>query len=212
MTDPARGRRRRTGRRPGSSPSTRDRILASARELFARDGMDKTSMRAIAAAAGVDPALIHHYFGSKRDLFVAAIELPVDPQMIIDALAAAPIDELGVVLIRNVLRLWDGDAQNALLATFRSNLASGDPTVIRSFIVDVMLKDLAPRVDSPQGSGSTRISLVASQVSGLLLTRYLMRFEPLASLTADEVVAAVSPTVQRYLTGPIHQEVCSRHS
>ncbi|WP_018179794.1 TetR/AcrR family transcriptional regulator [Jongsikchunia kroppenstedtii] len=201
MTEPSAAGRR-TGRRPGS-PDTRDRILTSARELFARDGMDKTSMRAIAAAAGVDPALIHHYFGSKRELFLAAIELPVDPQAVISALAAAPVDELGAVLIRNLLQLWDSEARDALLAIFRSNVAAGDTAVIRSFILDVMLKDIAPRVDSPQGSGQTRITLVASQVSGLLLTRYLMKFEPLASMAADEVVVAVAPTVQRYLTGRI---------
>lgn len=202
MTEPTSGTRRRTGRRPGS-PETRERILVSARQLFAHGGMDKTSMRAIAAAAEVDPALIHHYFGSKRDLFLAAIELPVDPQTVIDAFAAAPVDELGTVLVRNLLRLWDGEARDALLAIFRSNLVSGDTTVIRSFILDVMLKDIAPRVDSPQGSGQTRINLVASQVAGLLLTRYLMRFEPLASMTADEVATAVAPTLQRYLTGRI---------
>lgn len=193
---------RRTGRRPGS-PDTRERILVAARQLFARGGMDSTSMRAIAAAAAVDPALLHHYFGTKRQLFLAAIELPVDPQTVIDALAAAPVDQLGTVLLRNLLRLWDGPAQEAMLALFRSNLVAGDTTIIRSFVLEVILKEVAPRVDSHSGDGQLRISLVASQVSGLLLTRYVLAFEPLASLPAEDVIAAVAPSVQRYLTGDI---------
>lgn len=155
------------------------------------------------AAAEVDPALIHHYFGSKRELFVAAIALPIDPQVVIDALAATPVDELGATLLRNLLRLWDGPAQDAMLALFRSNITASDTTIIRSFILDVMLKDVAPHVDSVAGSGQFRISLVASQIAGLLLTRYVLKFEPLASLSADDVAAAVAPTVQRYLTGDI---------
>src|SRR6185436_9868782 len=100
------GERKRPGRPPGTS-DTRDRILASARELFARNGIDKTSIRAIASGAGVDAALVHHYFGTKQQLFAAAIHIPIDPMQVIGPLREVPVEELGSTLPSILLALWD---------------------------------------------------------------------------------------------------------
>jgi AcrR family transcriptional regulator len=100
--------RKRPGRPPGTS-DTRDRILECARELFARNGITNTSIRSIAAGAGVDPALVHHYFGTKTQLFAAAIEIPIDPMSIIGPLKEVPVDQLGRALPSLLLPLWDSE-------------------------------------------------------------------------------------------------------
>src|SRR5690606_13913593 len=101
---------------PGTS-DTRDRILVCARELFARNGITNTSIRAIAAGAGVDPALVHHYFGTKTQLFAAAIEIPIDPMSIIGPLKEVPVDQLGRALPSMLLPLWDSELGKGFVAT-----------------------------------------------------------------------------------------------
>lgn len=193
---------RRSGRRPGE-PDTKGQILTSARTLFARDGLDRTSIRAVAADAGVDPALVHHYFGTKHKLFLAAIELPIDPLDVVGPLREVPIDELGPTLVRTVVGVWDSELQESGIALLRAVISGPDPTLIRTMVLEVVLAEITERADNPAGTGRLRANLVGSAVLGMIMTRYLLRFEPLASLPADDVVANLGPTIQRYLTGPI---------
>jgi AcrR family transcriptional regulator len=193
---------KRPGRPRGTSDS-RDRILANARELFARNGIDKTSIRSIAAASGVDSALVHHYFGTKQQLFAAAIKLPIDPMTILVPLRDTPVEELGHVLPAILLPLWDSEMGAALIATIRSLLAGSDVSLIRSFLQEIITAEVAPRVDNPPGSGRLRVQFVASQLVGVVMARYIIGLEPFASLPAERVAATIAPTLQRYLTGDL---------
>lgn len=203
MTAANTGRRRRPGRPAGNS-DTRDRILASARELFARNGIGKTSIRAVATAAGVDSALVHHYFGTKEKLFAAAVHIPIDPMDIIGPLREAPIEELGLRIPSTLLPLWDSEIGAAFLATLRSILAGGtEVNLFRTFIQDVIGVEVGARVDNPPGTGLIRIQFVASQLVGVLLARYILQLEPFASLPDDQVAQTIAPNLQRYLTGDL---------
>lgn len=199
---PAAANRRRPGRPTGSSDS-RQRILASARELFARNGIDKTSIRAVAAAAGVDSALVHHYFGTKQQLFVAAIEIPIDPMTIIGPLRETPVEQLGSTLPSLLLSIWDSELGASLIATLRSLLAGGDVSLVRSFFRDVVVTEIAARADSPPGTGVIRAEFVATQMFGVVMARYIIGLEPFASLPAEQIVATLAPNLQRYLTGDL---------
>ncbi len=192
----------RSGRRPGQS-GTREAILDSARKLFADNGFDKTSVRSIAAAAGVDSALVHHYFGTKQDLFVAAIQLPIDPRILVRALDSVPLAELGEHLVRTVVTVWDSPAGDGMVAAFRGIVGGGDTSLIRHFMVEIALRDVRERVDRPSGSGRLRVELAASQMIGLGVARMILKLEPLASLGADDAARLVGPTIQRYLTGDL---------
>jgi AcrR family transcriptional regulator len=193
---------RRPGRPPGVS-DTRDRILFSARELFAHNGIDRTSIRAIATAAGVDSALVHHYFGTKQQLFAAAINLPIDPMTVLGPLREVPVDELGLALPSLLLPLWDSEMGAALVATLRSLLAGSDISLVRSFLQEVITAEVAPRVDNPPGSGRTRVQFVASQLVGVVMARYIIGLEPFASLQPEQVARTIGPNLQRYLTGEL---------
>jgi AcrR family transcriptional regulator len=177
--------------------------LTSARTLFARDGLDRTSIRAVAADAGVDPALVHHYFGTKHKLFLAAIEFPIDPLEVVGPLRDVPIDELGATLVRTVLEVWDGEFQESGIAVLRTVIGGPDPTLIRTMLLEVVLAEITERADNPAGTGRLRANLIAAAMLGTVLTRYLLRFEPLTSLPVDDVVANLGPTIQNYLTGPV---------
>jgi AcrR family transcriptional regulator len=193
---------RRPGRPPGTS-DTRDRILASARELFAHNGIDRTSIRAIAAAAGVDSALVHHYFGTKQQLFAAAINLPIDLMTVLGPLREVPVDELGLALPSLLLPLWDSEMGAALVATLRSMLAGSDISLVRSFLQEVITAEVAPRVDNPPGSGRIRVQFVASQLVGVVMARYIIKLEPFASLPPEQIAQTIAPNLQRYLTGEL---------
>lgn len=192
----------RPGRRPGRT-DTRGRILRVARNQFAAKGFDHTTIRSIASEAGVDPALVHHYFGTKRRLLVDAIELPLDPEKVRAAVMAAPLDRLGEILVRAVVGVWDSPHQPAIVAAVRSVLANGDEPLIRSFLLDVALENLDARIDTPTGSGPLRVALVASQMTGLFVARHLLGIAALRTLTTEDVVDLIAPTLQRYLTGPL---------
>ena len=197
--------RKRPGRPPGAS-DTRDRILSSARELFARNGIDKTSIRAIATDAGVDPALVHHYFGTKTQLFAAAIKIPIDPMSIIGPLREVPVDEIGHVLPSLLLPLWDSELGKGFMATLRSVLGGSNVaelSMFRSFLQDVITAEVGSRVDDPPGSGRVRVQFVASQLIGVVMARYILELEPFRSLPVTEVVETIAPNLQRYLTGEL---------
>ncbi|WP_077081283.1 TetR/AcrR family transcriptional regulator [Mycobacterium numidiamassiliense] len=202
MTATNTGRKRRPGRPAGNS-DTRERILISARELFARNGIGRTSIRAVATAAGVDSALVHHYFGTKEKLFAAAVRIPIDPMDIIGPLRETPVVELGHKIPSLLLPLWDSELGAAFIATLRSILTGSEVNLFRSFIQDIIAVEVGARVDNPPGSGIIRVQFVASQLVGLLIARYIIALEPFASLPADQVAETVAPNLQRYLTGDL---------
>jgi AcrR family transcriptional regulator len=191
----------RRGRRPGS-PDTRAAILAAAREAFATKGYAGTSVRAVAAAAGVDSALVHHYFGSKDDLFLAALEIPVDPREVLRPAIAAGVDGAAERMLRVFLSVWDDpELRLPLLGLVRGVVDSDGQRLMRDGFLPVVLQPVgvALGIDRPE----LRMPLVASQVFGLIVVRYVLAVEPLASLPADDVVAIYAPTLQRYLSGPL---------
>jgi AcrR family transcriptional regulator len=195
----------RTGRRPGAS-GTREAILDAARRAFAEQGYQHATIRKVAELAGVDPALVHHYFGTKQALFVAAVQLPVNPiEQLTNVLADDPT-EIGRRLVEVFLTVWDRAADRSpLLALVRS--AMGDEAaaaMLREFITEEVLGRIARQLGSPDAR--LRATLVGSQLIGLLMARYIIKVEPLASTPAAQVAAAVGPTLQRYLTGEIVAE------
>jgi AcrR family transcriptional regulator len=194
--------RKRPGRPSGTS-DTRDRILTNAREMFARNGIGKTSIRSIAAAAGVDSALVHHYFGTKEQLFAAAVHIPIDPMLVIGPMREAPIDELGLTLPSLLLPLWDSEMGSAFLATLRSMLAGDGVGLIRSFLQDVIAVEIGSRIDEPPGSGRIRVQFVASQLVGVVMARYILELEPFASLPVEQIAETIAPNLQHYLTGEL---------
>jgi AcrR family transcriptional regulator len=194
--------RKRPGRPPGTS-DTRERILVNARELFARNGIGNTSIRAIAAAAGVDSALVHHYFGSKAQLFAAAVHIPIDPMKVIGPMREVPLEQLGLTLPSLLLPLWDSELGSGFIATIRSMLAGDDVSLIRSFLQDVITAEVGTRVDSPPGSGAIRVQFVASQLVGVVMARYILELEPFKSLPVDQIAETIAPNLQRYLTGAL---------
>jgi AcrR family transcriptional regulator len=198
--------RRRPGRPAGSS-DTRERILASARELFARNGIDRTSIRAVAAGAGVDAALVHHYFGTKQQLFAAAIQLPIDPMTVLVPIRETPVEELGLRLPTMLLHIWDSEMGAGLIATLRSLIAGAEVSLVRSFFQEVIIAEVGPRVDNPPGTGQIRVQFAASQLMGVVMARYIMELEPFASLPADQIAQTIAPNLQRYLTGDLPDDL-----
>jgi AcrR family transcriptional regulator len=194
--------RRRPGRPAGVS-DTRNRILTSARELFATKGIRDTSIRAVAAGAGVDSALVHHYFGTKEKLFAAAVHIPIDPMDIIGPLREVPIDEIGYRLPSMLLPLWDSELGTGFIAVLRSILAGSEVNLFRTFIEDVIAVEVGPRVDDPPGSGAIRVQFVASQLVGVVMARYILQLQPFATLPADQIARTIAPNLQRYLTGEL---------
>ncbi len=190
----------RTGRRPGAG-GTRERILAAARNDFSKSGFDGTTIRAIAAQAKVDPALALHYYESKDAIFREAVRFPVDPAEFIPGLVAPGVDGLGDRLVRFFVDTWDSPAGGAMLGVIRSVVANDDAaTLMREFITREVLGRLAKAldVDEPQ----VRASLAGAQLIGMAMLRYVVKVEPIASADADQIVAWLGPTIQRYFTDP----------
>jgi len=198
----AEAERRRPGRPAGAS-DTRERIRTSARELFAQSGIDKTSIRAIAAAAGVDPALVHHYYGTKQQLFAAAIHVPIDPMEVLGPLRDTPVEKLGYTLPSLLLPLWDSEVGKGLIATIRSLLAGSEVSLLRSFLQDIIGAEVGTRVDDPPGTGLIRVQFVASQLVGVVMARYILELDPFKSLPIEQIVETIGPNLQRYLTGDL---------
>jgi AcrR family transcriptional regulator len=191
----------RSGRRPGNSGS-RERILAAARLSFAQSGYDATTIRGIAAAAGVDPALVRHYFGSMEHLFVVALEFPVDPVEFVPRLLDPGIDGLGERIASFFLEAWDTPGGRPFLALLRS-VASNEQAAeaLRQFVSREVLSRVAAILvlDRPQ----LRAALAASHLIGLAMTRYVVRLEPIASASRDDLARAVGPSIQRYFDHPL---------
>jgi AcrR family transcriptional regulator len=193
----------RSGRRPGKQ-DTREAILEAAREAFAERGYDGASIRLIAAGAGVDPALVHHYFGTKNQLFLDAMQAPFDPMQVLPQVLAGGVDGVGERLVRTLLRLCDSGAGGAVAALFRSAVSNElIARMLREFVLRQISRRVIKELDLDPVEGPIRTTLVFSQISGLVTARYIIKIEPLASLPPDVIVAMVGPTIQRYLTGPL---------
>jgi AcrR family transcriptional regulator len=192
---------RRRGRRPGGG-DTRAALLDAARAVFAERGYDGATVRAIAERAGVDPAMVNHWFGGKEPLFVAALNLPADPAAVIGEALPGDPEQIAERLIARLLRVWD-ETGGAQLATLLQSIASHEvaASLLREFIgrvlVGKVLSAVAP--DRPE----LRASLAGSQMFGLAFVRYVLKVEPLASADHATIIAAVAPNLQRYLTGPL---------
>lgn len=188
--------KRRTGRRPGAS-DTRGEILAAARQVFAEKGFDKASVRGIAREAAVDPALVHHYFETKEGLFVAAMHLPIDPVEVLGQLMEGPREEIGERLVRLILTVTaDEEARTPVLALMRSAMTNEQAVhMMREFITNALLY----RVADGLGVSHLRIEAAFAQLIGVVLARYVLKLEPLASADLEDLVELLGPTVQRYL-------------
>ncbi|MEU1273364.1 TetR family transcriptional regulator [Streptomyces sp. NPDC005799] len=194
---------RRRGRRPRTeSADTRDRILAVAREEFSERGYDKTSVRGIAKAAGVDSALVHHYFGTKEQIFAEAIEVAFAPALNApEAVADGPPDGVGERLTRFIFGVWENPTtRTPLLAILRSAVNNETAAaVFRRMVASQLLRRVAAQLDAPDAE--LRAELAAAQLVGCAMMRYVIKLEPLASADVEQVIARVAPVVQGYLTG-----------
>jgi len=192
----------RGGRRPGES-GTREAILAAARSAFAELGYDRATIRGIAAGAAVDPALVLHYFGCKDGLFGAALEIPVEPAEILARVRARAPDEMGPALVRAFLSAWEpAETRTPLLATLRSAMTNETAmTLVREYLERRIFGPITQALQADDAQ--LRATLIGSQFIGMAMMRYVACIQPLASASVDELVAAVGPTVQRYLTGDL---------
>lgn len=209
MTSPASGaplhrtRAAKRGRRRGSAAS-RDEILDAAKQLFAEHGFEGTSLRQVARAAGVDPAMIHHFFNGKDELFALSVELPVDPGQVLSGVDGSDPTRRAELIIRAVLRLWESPAQPSLVAFLRGTLGSTAKTALmRQVINRTVISRIMAGIPGTPAEVALRGDLVATQMVGLMMVRYVIRLEPIASAPPEEIVRLVAPNVQRYLTGSL---------
>ncbi|MCT9929734.1 TetR family transcriptional regulator [Planotetraspora sp. A-T 1434] len=191
-------KRRRPGRRPGTA-DTRGEILAAARKVFAEKGFDRATVRGIAREAGVDPALVHHYFDTKEGMFIAAMRLPVDPGTVIPAILAGPREEIGERLVRHILAMTaDPEAREPVVGLLRTAMVNEQAVaMIREFLTRAVLGRVAEALQIPP----IRMEVAFSQMFGVVMMRYILKLEPLASADTEELVEILSPTIQRYLGG-----------
>lgn len=188
------------GRRAGH-PDTRREILEAARTEFFAAGYGPTSVRAIARKAGVDPALVYHYFTSKHGLFVACLDIAHDPLKIVARLLDGDVASLGPRAVATVLGVWESPSWKVLRESVIHDLDLWP--VIGGFLSDEVLRRVVTH--AAPGDLQWRISGLETQMIGLFAGRYMMRMEPLASLSHDEVVRLVGPVVQHFLTGEVRR-------
>ena len=190
----------RTGRRRGGG-DTRQAIAEAARRQFAERGYEAATIRSIATEAGVDPALVMHFYGSKDALFAEVVQWPFDPDEAVAELLAGKRSAVGERLARLFVTTWDAEAgRNPIVALLRTALSQESAArLFRDFLSTRFLGPLAEglRIDRPE----LRTSLASSQLVGLGIIRYVMRFEPLASMDSEAVIAVLAPSLQRHLTG-----------
>lgn len=189
------------GRRPGA-PDTRAQILEAALALFAERGFERATVRAIAARAGVDPAMVHHYFGTKEDLLTAAITLPAEVSAITGLIRDGTLAE-AEAMVRALLAVWDDPH---VRATMQALLRAGMSHQRAAAALRVAFADqTALRIAEALGGDDAelRAGLVGTQITGLALLRIIIGFEPIADAEAEVLVAAVAPTIHRYLVGDL---------
>jgi AcrR family transcriptional regulator len=202
MASPAKMTKRR-GRRQGE-PVSRDVVLRAAKQRFAMEGYEKATLRAIARDAHVDPAMVLYLFGSKAELFRESLRLIIDPDVLVAAMTGDPDDQAGDIgarMVRTYLNIWEGpDTAASMVAMLQSATSNSDAhDAFRGFMQSYVLT----AVSGVLGGGEAarlRAMLAASQLVGVAVLRYVMNVAPLATLSADEVVTLIAPTVTRYLT------------
>jgi AcrR family transcriptional regulator len=195
----------RMGRRPGPS-STRAMITAAAAERFTAAGYDATSLRQVAADAGVDPALVRRFFGTKEQLFTAVASAVIDPGLALAAVTEGPAEAAGERLLRHYLTLLGDVSQpGPLLGLVRSAVTSEHAArLLRQFLAEGLLRDIADSLTTDRpgpGRPGLGAALTASQLVGLAVARYAVQLPPLTAAGTEELVAAVAPVLQYYLTG-----------
>ncbi|WP_116051556.1 TetR/AcrR family transcriptional regulator [Amycolatopsis palatopharyngis] len=197
---PATAKRR--GRRPAGE-DTRTALLDAARSVFAESGYEGATVRVIATRAGVDAAMVNHWFGGKEGLFAKAVlQLPFDPKDIVAALLDGDVDSLGQRIVRTFLTNWDGAGRDGFVAVVRSVTGHDEALkLLKDTLVKYIFSGLASAVSA--NDREFRAALCATQVVGIGMVRYVIKLEPFASADIDTVTAAVAPTLQRYLTGDL---------
>lgn len=191
---------RRTGRRPGDPEVTKRSILAAAREVFSELGFDRATMREIASRADVDPALIHHHFGTKQDLFAAAHEFPFNPAQSLHQVETLPREERAEAIARLYLNILGapGSPVLSLLRAAATNEAAA--AMLREFITSILL-DNAPRlIDFPDAR--LRIAMLGSHIMGLVLARSVIELPDVADADSEVLVGILVPMIERYLFVP----------
>ncbi|MBB2966999.1 TetR family transcriptional regulator [Leifsonia aquatica] len=202
MSEVAERRGRGRPRKARGAASARDAIVRAAAEEFVERGYEAASLRAIARRAGVDSALVHHYFDGKADLFAAALEAPLRPDRVLDVVLSAPREEIGERLVRYLCeQLDDGPAAGRMVVVLRTALGSGPGTrMVREFLTREVFSRLAALNDGADDA-ELRADLAAAQIVGLIMTRYVLKLEPVAAASADELARRVGPVLQWHLFG-----------
>jgi AcrR family transcriptional regulator len=195
----------RTGRRPGEG-RTREAILESARAAFTSEGYNAATIREIARRAGVDPALVHHFYGTKRELFVETMRLPFDPETLIETVLAGDVAKVGERIANAFFSVWESEGAVPFIALVRSAASHEDASrMLREAITTEVIGRIAERIGTPDAR--LRATLVGSQIIGVVMARYIIKIEPLASADPNALIPALAGTLQRYLTGDISSPV-----
>jgi AcrR family transcriptional regulator len=191
------------GRRPGNA-DTKGEIVEAAKRVFAQKGYDGTSLRAVARSAGVDPALVHHYFDGKADLFVAAMALPFDPRTVKEHAETA--SRTGASIIETFLSMWDraegsGSSFTSCLAAMAASRNVAD--AMREFVSERVWSRNVPNPGESEALTKRRSALVSSQLMGLAFARYILRVPPVATATPRQIARWAGPTLDHYMRGEI---------
>ncbi|MGE3073056.1 MAG: TetR family transcriptional regulator [Dehalococcoidia bacterium] len=195
---------KRSGRRPGT-PATREAILAAARDAFIEAGYRGATIRAIAKEAGVDPALVMHFFGSKEGLFAEAMRPPFEPAKVLGNAIAEDPSAAGMTVAQFFIDAWESDSQRrGLIGLVRSAVTeeSAGAMLVENLLQPVEALLARSGADQP----GLRAALVASQLIGLAITRYIVGFGPMASASPVALANAIGPSLQRYISQPLQQE------
>jgi AcrR family transcriptional regulator len=191
------------GRRPGNA-DTRGEIIEAAKRVFAVQGYDGTSLRAVAREAGVDPALVHHYFDGKASLFVAAMALPFDPRQIREHAASGVYS--GARTIEGFLTMWDGaEGTGSSFASCVAAMAASASVAdaMREFVNDRVWSVLPAAEGESAATAKRRTAMVSSQLMGLAFTRYILRVPPMSTASPKQIARWVGPTLDRYVKEPL---------
>lgn len=198
---PSRARTRRPGRRPAGAGVDRVQVLQAARLRFAQQGYEGTTLRHVADDVGVDPSLVHYLFGSKRDLFTAAMTALARPPTAIDELLAGGPDQLAERLVRTFLRVWDDPAAAPLAALIRSAATHPDAAALLGEYLDREILSRLERLLTGRDI-TLRAGLISAHLTGLVLNRHVLRLPPVADADPDTLVRLMAPAIERYLRAP----------
>jgi AcrR family transcriptional regulator len=191
------------GRRPGNA-DTRGEIVEAAKRVFAEKGYDGASLRGVAREAGVDPALVHHYFDGKASLFVAAMALPFDPRQVKEH--AAEAEYSGARTIEGFLTMWDlAEGTGSSFASCLSAMAASSNVAdaMREFVNERVWSVLRRNEGETESLTRRRTAMVSSQLMGLAFARYILRVPPMSTASPKQIGRWVGPTLDRYVKEPL---------